>query len=175
MTESTKYIKATPVISAAVPPNDEGGQYTVLPFYAVDLYDGHNHKRVYANYTFGKRDFDSKHGFTVNDQIGEIKLDLFKALSGKGPRVVCVLSNVDPDLTVSRFQGFLHYQQPESLVMLVLDREVSDEKPFFQALNIMDYKDEFTQKPEKVLNLRDIGMTVEKPFVGLNLETQEYL
>lgn len=170
--DQTQMIHATPVISIGFINQDKQNQ--IVPFYVVDLYDGPVRKRLYVNYTFGKR-VDANPPIKFDNNLGNIKMDLFCHLSMKGAIEVPICVGETEDQQTEMVQMALENMPDKTRVLVVLEKTDSDDVPFFRAINIRQKGSDDMAQPNQVFTLKDLGLTISDPFKEFDFKTGEPL
>lgn len=163
MSEKTTFIKATAILSVGII-DEPDGLATLIPFYMAELYDHTGKvKRVFCNYTFGKRGADEKPEYETD--LGRMKELLFCCIPGQN--VVFGIMSDSYEFTKSRMLEALWLAPNDSKILFVYQRNVGDDTVFFDALNI---KTGDTLSVEDPLTLEEVGLTVCEPFVAITRE-----
>jgi len=146
----TDFVTAAPILSVGI--RSAEGNFGILPFYHVEIYQSTRKKSLLVNYTFG-----NEHGFKT--PVGGLKLQLLQAIRPLfWPTYFIVPTGTLEEMKQCILQVLFDARDGERL-LFVWERGAVDDRPFFQALQLIENKDNVT-----VVTLESLGLTIEKPF-----------
>ncbi|WP_415912971.1 hypothetical protein [Neptuniibacter sp. QD37_11] len=142
----------------------DGDQAQLLPFYRCTMPDVLGHKKViYTQYTFAKADsFQRK--LDYENPLGEYKCALFERLGGVRRNVLRYMGDTGEKVTADRIRKCLNDAEDGDCILFAWSRSNTDEKPFYQALDLMEGGAPNPQACSLVENPEAEGLSLAPPF-----------
>lgn len=166
----TDAIYARAVMDGGLLDSDEEGTVAVIPFMVVQVFDSNGTKKtVYCNYAFGtwsgsEVDFYSPLGKLKMLQLGALR----SANIGADVGVICQVLRRSRNNLVSDIIETLQSVKNFERVLFVWDKVLSDECPFYRALNI-NLKDLNNLAQPILLASEGLTFDPDSPFMEVSL------